>query len=296
MSQLFQDYQKKSDDFFKDDFIAHDGFYVKVKHHNHTGTVKIQENKPELTCELKQNGTLQDTKVEGKLKLSSSGEHEITGEWDLDKFMDNTKFTHKTTFNSTNNEQNTKFSLTNEGLIKNSKLRLDMGYHHDGHWDVNVNAGHKHCDKLKAAFDFCWCGKVNKITKTNVGVKLSPTSWYLAWLTHRTSGGFDAKTNWARFGTLGWSSRFIATNNAMLRFDYNYDLANRSSSIVFGVHTQPTEGVDFKTKVHSSGEVEASGKIAIASNWHLIVSSALNGSKLTTHQQNTFGFGLEGSL
>ena len=295
MVKTFSAVEEKHENFFKDDFIATKGFYIKVKADDHTGKVTIKNNVPTLEAKLEHKHKVQDTKVKTETILKSNGEHELKGVWDLDDVLEKTELTHHSHFNSSTHEHKHIITLVNKA-IKHTKNSFEFTYNNDKTWHIVHGIGHEICKRTSFAFDYTFCGKASTVVATNFGVLLKPTKWATSWLSYSTEGALNKDIDWKRFGTLGWKQRFETEGKTKLGFDYSYNLANRSSNILFGLRTRVSSGFDLSTKVASSGDIEASGKIEIADNWNLIVSSAMQGSGVTAKQQNVFGFGLEGKL
>ena len=296
MVKVFGSIDEDREDFFKNGFIANDGFYVKAKYDNHTGTVKINNGKSKISAKMTQKGKFNDTKIKGEAKISSDGKHEFKSEWDLDKTIDNTEVETSTEWNSGSHEHSTTVSLINDGVMKGLKNQFDFTYASSGDWEFTHGLGYKHCKGAKSGLEYTWDGKANALSTANFGLLLKPSKWTSAWLTYKTDGQLNAKTDWLHYGSIGWSQRFKTDSKAKLGFDFSYDLAGRTSSITFGGETEIADNVEARAKVSSDGQIEAATKLEIADNWDLHLGTTLNGTGVTASQAASFGVGLEGKI
>lgn len=296
MVKVFGDVDGDHENFFKNGFMAKDGFYVKAKYDNHAATIKIANGKSKIQAKMTQKGKFNDTKVKGEGKLSSDGKHEFKSEWDLDKTIDDTEIETSTEFNSGTHEHSTTVSLINKGIVKGLKNQFDLTYDSSGDWEFSHGLGYKHCKGAKTSLEYTWDGKANTLTAANFGLLLRPAKWASAWLTYKTDGKLNAQTDWLHYGTIGLSHRFKTESKAKIGFDFSYDLAGRSSTITFGGETDIADNVELQAKVSSDGEIEAATKLEIADNWDLHLGTTLNGAGVTASQAASFGVGLEGKI
>lgn len=295
MAKLFTDIDKEYDDFFKVGFIARDGFYVKVDSTNFTGKATVADNKPNLEATFKETGKVQDTDVQGKITLRSTGVHDLEGVWDLSSFVDRTALKHTTKWNSSDHSHNTVVAITNTS-IQDVKAKFDFQYFKGGDWTFTNHFGKIFSSQLSGGLDFTWDGKKSEINATHIGVFYYPSEWVRTWISHSTQGSLSKKTNWTETGVLAWRQRFVANATTILGFDYIYNLENKNSGLSVGIETSPAVGVVLKSKVTSGGDVEAAARLAADSNWDLLVSAGTKANQVSGKQEPVFGVGLEGRL
>jgi hypothetical protein len=296
MAQTYSDIEDDHSGFFDDDFVAGQAFYAKLKHGSHTGTFKVRDGSSVLEAKLQQSADVQDTKVDGTLKLSSTAKHQIEGEWDLHKFAPHTTFKHTTNVNSETHDHDTTFSLTNTGAIENVKNTFDFVWPSKGQWSLTHSLGYFHNTHNRFGLQYTYDGEATRLTSTKLGLLVVSNDYTQSWITHESDGNISSETDWKRFGKLGQSTRFTTTSNAKLGFDWVYDLKERTSDVTFGVHAQPLDGLSLRAKSNQKGEIEASAKVTIANNWDFLFGTALNGSTITSKGNQDFGFALEGKI
>ena len=296
MVKVFSSVNGDFDSFFDDDYIAGDGFYIKVKHDNHSGKFKIKEGKPSLEAKFEEKGKFGDVKVEGELKISSTGKHEFKGEYDLDKFVDNTEFEQKLEYNSATHEHTNTFELSNKGIVQDLSTKAEFSIENSGNWKFSQGFGYQHNPQFTTLLEYEYDGAKSALTAANIGLYHKSTDWMESLISYSTDGAFTGETDWTHYGELAWKSRCKTVAGTKLGFDYVYDLKDRAAKFLVGIETKPTAGVEAKSKLSADGEMEVSAKLEIADNWDLLMSTAMNASGLTNKQENIFGFGLEGKI
>ena len=142
MVKVFETVEDKANKFFKDDYVAWKGCYVKTKSKNFEGKVSVNDQEPELSAEFKEKGKMQDFDVEGSIKLTSTGNHTIESEWDLGSIVDNTKLEHITNWNSANHNYDTMVTIQNKS-IEDLRAKFDFNYFKGGNWTLCNSFGKK---------------------------------------------------------------------------------------------------------------------------------------------------------
>lgn len=295
MAQLFAETDDEFASFIEDNYIAQDGFYLKAISPNFVGKVTVHENEPQIEATFEEKVNVADHPVNASIKLTSAGVHTLEGNWDISSVVENTEFTHITNWNSSNNDHDTTFSVTNRS-IADMKLKFDFQYFKGGDWTLRNHFAKRFFPEISLGGDFTWDGKKSEVNATNVGFLYTPQEWIRLWLTHSTQGTINSKTNWAQTGVLALKHRFLADANTVLGFDFVHNLENKKSALVAGVETSPAIGVLLKGKANSGGDIEATARVAASANWDVILSAGTHANEVTSKQEALFGIGVEGRL
>lgn len=295
MAQLYTKIDEDHSKFFKDNYVAQDGFYIKAKSPNFEGKVAVKKDQPNIQAKFQEKAVVADHPVDASLKLTSGGIHTLKGEWDINSVVEKTTLTHETNWNSSNNDHDTTVSVTNSS-IQDMKLQFDFQYFKGGDWNLKNHFAKHFCSKLSFAGDFTWDGKKSEVNSTNLGFMWTPQEWSKIWITHSIQGTINGKTKFTNTGVLAWKQRFVASTSTILGFDFIYNLENKKTALVAGVETTPALGVLLRAKATSGGDVEASARVAANESWDVIVSAGAHVNEVTSKQQALIGVGIEGKL
>mmetsp|Transcript_6268 Transcript_6268/g.5384 ORF Transcript_6268/g.5384 Transcript_6268/m.5384 type:complete len:296 (+) Transcript_6268:23-910(+) len=295
MAELFADITEDLDRYFQDGFVANDGFKIKTKAKDFAAEAKVKGGKTALKGKFAFKTDIEDKSIDNTITIKSSGDHTFESESDLGSIIDATSIKNTLDMNSLTNHFKNETSFFNKSIEKTT-LRLDVHTQTKEPVSVTAHLGRKICPGSTVTADVSIDSGSKQITGANLGVLFTPTDYFKTFVTTSLKGSLNSKNLPWNAGTLALRQRYTANPTTVLGFDYTYNVSDRTSTSKIGLSTNVSEGLDVKTQIDHTGNIQGSAIFNLNKTWKMTLSGATTSASAAGKEQPKYGVFFDGKL